>query len=285
MRSIWKGHIQFSLVTIPIRIFSAVDSAESVQFNQLHRDCNGRVGYDKKCKKCENPVPNDDIVKGYEYEPDQYVVFGNEDFDKVKIKSSKVIELEGFVEASEIHPMWYDTPYYVGPDGEVAGKTYGLLRETLASADKLGIGRVVLRDREEIVILGTVDDGLVMYKLRNPATLRNIAEVPKTGGAEAEPEQVKLANTLVDSMSTTIGDLDLTDRYKDAVKEMVTAKVEGKEVLTVVEEAKPVVDIMTALRESISQAKGSRKPMERAKKEPAAAKKKKAAPKRKKKSA
>ena len=212
-------------------------------------------------------------------------MFENDDFDKIKIKSTKVIELEGFVEASEIHPMWYDTPYYVGPDGDVAGKTYGLLRETLASAEKLGIGRVVLRDREEIVILGTVDDGLVMYKLRNPATLRNIAEVPKTGGAEAEPEQVELANTLVDSMSASIADLDLTDRYKQAVKDMVTAKVEGKEVLTVVEEVKPVVDIMTALRDSISQAKGSRKPMERAKKKPAAAKKKKAAPKRKKKSA
>ena len=141
MRSIWKGHIRFSLVTIPIRIYSAVDSAQSIRFNQLHRDCNGRVGYDKRCKKCSDTVANEDIVKGYQYEPDQYVVFEKDDLEKLKLKSTKVIEIEGFVDATEIHPTLYDSPYFAGPDGDVAAKTYALLSSALRTAARWGWAR------------------------------------------------------------------------------------------------------------------------------------------------
>src|SRR5687768_10936555 len=104
MRSIWKGHIRFLLVTIPIRIYNAVDTAESIRFNQLHKEDNGAVGYEKKCKKCSKTLVSEEIVKGYEFEPEQYVIVSTEDLAKIKLTSTKVIEIEGFIDAAEIHP-------------------------------------------------------------------------------------------------------------------------------------------------------------------------------------
>ena len=102
MKAIWKGHIRFSLVTIPIRIYNAVDTAQSIKFNQLHKEDHGPIGYDKRCKKCNRIVANEDIVKGYQYEPEQYAIVEAEDFEKVKLKSTKVIDIEGFVDESEV---------------------------------------------------------------------------------------------------------------------------------------------------------------------------------------
>lgn len=264
MRSIWKGHIRFSLVTIPVRIYGAIETQNTISFNQLHKEDFGRIRYDKRCKKCNEAVSGDDIVKGYEYEPDQYVVIEDEDFEKLKLKSTKIIEIEGFVDASEVHPTLYDTPYFAGPDGPVAAKAYALLRETLRNSGKMGIGRVVLRDRESIMMLAPQGQGLVLYKLRYPKEVRVAEDVPDTSGLEADEAQLALAQTLVDSMSTKFADLTLEDRYRDALTEVITAKIEGKEVVTVAEEEVPVVDIMTALKASIEQAKGSREPMKKA---------------------
>jgi DNA end-binding protein Ku len=166
LRSIWKGHIRFSLVTIPIRIYNAVDTAKTVRFNQLHKECSGRVGYDKRCKKCSKPVKAEDIVKGFQYEPDQYVVFEQGDIDKVKLKSTKVIEIDGFVDASEIHPTLFEAPYFAGPDGEVAAKTYALLGAALKDSGKMGVGKVVLRDREDVVAIAPHEGGLLLHRLR-----------------------------------------------------------------------------------------------------------------------
>ncbi len=264
MRAIWKGHIQFSLVTIPIRVYSAIESSETIRFNQLHVEDYGRIAYDKRCKKCNNVVSNDEIVKGYEYEPDQYVVIEQEDIDKLRVKSTRVIEIQGFVDASEVHPTFYDTPYFAGPDGVVGAKTYALLCQTLRDSNKLGVGKVVLRDRESVVLLTPQGPGLLLHKIRYPHELRDIAQVPQLDGLEADKEQLKLAQTLVDSMSMSLADIELKDSYYDALKELVAAKVEGKEIVTVAEEERPVVDIMTALKESIEQAKSSKKPMKKA---------------------
>jgi DNA end-binding protein Ku len=251
-------------VTIPVRIYGAIETAETIRFNQLHKEDNGPIGYEKKCKKCNEAVKNENIVKGYKYEPDQYIIIEDEDFEKVKLKSTKIIEIEGFVDATEVHPTLFDTPYFAGPDGEVAAKAYALLRQTLSDSGKIGVGRVVLRDRESVMLLTARENGLLLYKLRYPQEIRNITDVPLLEGLEANPDELKLAQTLVDSMSTSFEKIELKDRYKDALREIIDAKIDGEEIVVVEEEEKPVVDIMTALKASIEQAKTEKKPMKKA---------------------
>src|SRR5688572_20177630 len=259
MRSIWKGHIRFSLVTIPIRIYNAVDTSEAIKFNQLHKEDNGPVGYEKKCKKCSKALTSEEIVKGYEFEPEQYVIVSPDDLAKIKLKSTKVIEIEGFIDANEVHPSLYESPYYAGPDGMVAAKTYSLLTQALKTSGKVGIGKVVLRDREEVVMVGPMDGGIVLYKLRNPQELRKMENVPQIEKKEVNKDELKLSISLVESMASSLKEMDLTDRYRDAMREMIEAKIAGKEVVQVAEEEKPVVDIMSALKQSIEQAKAKKK--------------------------
>ena len=263
MRAIWKGHIRFSLVTIPIRIYNAIDSAQSISFNLLSKDGHNPVAYEKKDKVTGRVLRNEDIVKGYQYEPGQFVIIEQEDLDKVKLKSTKVIEIEGFVKAEEVHPSLYESPYFIGPDGEVAAKTYALLAATLKESGKVGVGKVVLRDRETPVLLNPHEGGILMYRLRYPSEVRSIREVPQLLEAKADKEQLKLAKSLVDSMTTRFADIKMEDHYADELKKIIQAKIEGKEIISI-EEAEPeVVDIMTALKASIERAK--KKPMEKAK--------------------
>ena len=147
MRSIWKGHIRFLLVAIPVRIYNALESSEKIQFNQLHRDDYGPIGYDKRCKKCNKIVTNDQITKGYQYEPERYAIVEPEDIAKIKIKTTKAVDIVGFVDRSEIPTTFYDAPYFAGPDGPVSEKPYALLREVMKQTGKVGVGKVVLRDR------------------------------------------------------------------------------------------------------------------------------------------
>src|SRR5436190_479034 len=265
MRSIWKGHIQFSLVTIPIRIYNAVDTEETIRFNQLHKEDNGAVGYDKKCKKCGKTLTTEEIVKGYQFEPEQYVIVSPEDLAKIKLKSTKVIEISGFIDASEVHPSLYESPYFAGPDGPVAAKTYSLLSQALKASGKVGVGKVVLRDREEIVTIAPQEGGLVLYKLRNPSEVRKIQDVPQLEQKEINKDELKLSISLIESMASTLNEIDLKDHYRDALRELIDAKINGKEVIGVPEVEKPVVDIMTALKQSIEQTKSKKKPMEKAK--------------------
>jgi DNA end-binding protein Ku len=271
MRAIWKGHIQFSLVTIPVRIYNAIDSGQSISFNLLSKDGHNPVSYEKKDKVTGQTLRAEDIVKGYQYEPGQYVIIDQEDFDKVKLKSEKVIEIEGFVNTEEVHPTLYEAPYYIGPDGDMAAKTYGLLSQTLKETGRIAVGKVVLRDRETPVLLSPHEGGMVMYRLRYPNEVRSMKEVPQLLEVKTDKEQLKLAKTLVDSMTTKFANIEMKDHYYDKLKAIIDAKVEGKEVVSIVEEAPKVVDIMTALKASIDAAK---KPMEKAK--GASAKKEKA---------
>src|SRR5258705_5312897 len=189
MRSIWKGHIQFSLVTIPIRIYNAVDTEEAIRFNQLHKEDNGPVGYDKKCKKCSKTLTADEIVKGYQFEPEQYVIVSSEDLARIKLKSTKVIEIQGFIDAAEVEAALYESPYFAGPDGPVAAKTYSLLSQALKASGKVGIGKEVLRNRQEIVMISPLDGGIMLYKLRNPIEVRKMESVPQIEHKEINKDE------------------------------------------------------------------------------------------------
>ena len=264
MRAIWKGHIRFSLVTIPIRVYNAIDSGQTLSFNLLSKEGHNPVSYEKKDKVTGQPLRTEDIVKGYQYEPGQYVIVEDEDFAKVRLKSTKVIEIEGFVSAEEVHTTLFDAPYFIGPDGDVAAKTYALLSETLRDTGRVGVGRIVLRDRETIVLLTPEKKGILLYKLRYPSEVKSISEVPQLlENIKVEKEQLKLSKMLVESMAKQFVDIPMKDNYQDALRDMIQAKIDGKEIVVLKEEETPVVDIMSALKASIEQAK--KKPMEKAK--------------------
>ena len=272
MRAIWKGHLRFSLVTIPIRVYNAIDSGQTISFNLLSKEGHNPVSYEKKDKVTGQTLRQEDIVKGYQYEPGQYVIIDDADFLKVKLKSTRVIDIEGFVKSSEVHPTLFDAPYFIGPDGEIAAKTYALLCKTLKESGKMGVGRVVLRDRETVVLLTPEQNGILLYKLRYPNEVRSIGEVPQLiENVKVDKAQIKMARMLVDSMSRQFVDIEMKDNYQDALRGMIQAKIDGKEIVTIAEEETPVVDIMTALKASIEKAK---KPMEKAKGKVAKEKKK-----------
>ena len=262
MRSIWKGHIQFSLVTIPIQVFNAVETKNNVKFNQLHKEDHGRISYKKVCRTCGETMKKRDIVKGFEYAEDQYVVFTPEELNAIKLKSTRTIEIDSFVDINEVPPSRFEAVYFVGPNGDVAKKTFSLLSNVLKKTNKAGIGRIILRDREDVVLVTSEGDGLIMYKMRYPYEVRNIEEVPDLEPIEADEKQLKLAETLVDSLTTSFKEIDFEDRYRDALMELVQEKIDGKQIVQVLEEEEkstPVVDIMDALKASIEAAKKEKK--------------------------
>ena len=222
MRSIWKGHIRFLLVAIPIRVYNAIEASERIQFNQLHRDDFGPVGYDKRCKKCGQIVTNDQITKGYQYEPDRYAIVEPEEIAKVKIKTTRAVDILGFVESSEIPPTFYDSPYYIGPDGPVAEKPFALLRQVLKDTGKVGLAKVVLRDREDLVAVFPHGDGIVLQKLRYPAEVRKIEDVPEIDAApKLDKKELNLATSLVEQMITSFSDIDTVDHYHEALRKLI----------------------------------------------------------------
>jgi len=272
MRSIWKGHIRFLLVAIPIRVYNAIEASEKIQFNQLHRDDFGPVGYDKRCKKCGQIVTNDQITKGYQYESDRYAIVEPEEIAKIKIKTTKAIDIIGFVDTAEIPTTFLDSPYYLGPDGAVAEKPYALLRQVLKDTGKVGLAKVVLRDREDLVAVFPLENGIVLQKLRYPAEIRKVAEVPDVDkDVKIDKKELMLATSLVEQMVTTFGEVDTVDHYHEALRKLIDSKIKGKKVAEFEkEEDIPRLDIMTALKKSLQAS--SRKPMVKA--APAAAKKK-----------
>ncbi len=263
MRSIWKGHIRFLLVAIPVRIYNALETSEKIQFNQLHRDDYGPIGYDKRCKKCGQVVTNDQITKGYQYEADRYAIVEPEDIAKIKIKTTKAVDIIGFVDANEIPTTFFDSPYYAGPDGPVAEKPYALLREVMKQTGKIGIGKVVLRDREDLVALFPQEKGLVLQKLHYPHELRSVENVPEIDGAQKlDKNELKLATILVEQMATSLAEIDTVDNYHEALKMLIESKIKGKKTVEFEVEELPRLDIMSALKKSLQQS--GRKPMVKA---------------------
>lgn len=258
MRSMWRGTIRFSLVSIPVKIYSAIETSEKIQFNQLHRDDFGAIGYDKRCKKCNEVVTNDQITKGYQYEPDRYAIVEPDDLAKIKIKTTKAVDIVGFVAREEIPTTFYDAPYFAGPDGPISENPYALLREVMKQTGKIAVAKVVLRDREDLVALFPQDDGLVIQKLRYPHELRKMEDVPdfetvqKLDGEKLNKNELELATTLVQQMGTTLSEVDTEDNYFNALRTLVDSKIQGREV-TELEEVHevPRLDLMSALKKSL----------------------------------
>src|SRR6476646_942462 len=196
-RSIWKGHLRLSLVTIPIRVYPATNASATVHFNQLHRVCQTRIQYKKWCPHCEREVSNDEIVRGYEFERGRYVELEEADIEKVRPESTRVVNLSQFADASAIDPLLYDTPYYLAPDGKVAAESFAVMRDALQG--KAAIGTVAFHGRERLVAIEPRESGLVMFTLRRADEVRKIDgigdldDVPK----KAKADEVALAKKVM----------------------------------------------------------------------------------------
>lgn len=256
MRSIWKGHIRFSLVTIPISIYSANNTKNNISFDQLHEEDNGKIKYKRVCSTCDEEIPYKKIVKGYEYESEKYVVLTKDDMNSIRLKSERAIDVEAFVDIDEVHPSRFEAVYFIGPSDEVARKTFNLFQQTLKNSRKAGVGRLVLREKEDVVLMMPEKGALVLYKLRYPYELKDISKVPNIKETEVDADQLKLAETLVKSLSKSFSEIDFTDHYRDSLVSLINTKVEGNELVKMVElEAEePVIDIMDALKKSIEEA-------------------------------
>lgn len=257
MRSIWKGHIRFSLVTIPVQIFNAIESKNDISFKQINKNTNSRIRYKKVDANTDEEVAYADIVKGYEYEPDQYVILSKEEMKAIKLISNRAIDVDAFVDMDEVHPSRYEAVYYVGPNGDIAHQTFNLLVKTLRKTNKAGVGRIILRDREDVVLLKPQGKGIVMYKLRYPYEVRKMEDVPDLKDVEVDDTQLGLAETLVSSLTKPFSEINFEDRYRSALLDLVNDKIAGKQIVNIAEEedSAPVVDIMDALKKSIEAAK------------------------------
>ncbi len=256
MKTIWKGHIRFSLVNIPIQLYSAVNSGSEIRFNQLHKTDYGRIRYQKVCEVCDEIMERDDIEKGFQYADNKYVVVKKEEFKSISLKSTKVIEIDAFVDIDEVHPTRFEAIYYVGPRETAAAETYNLFIAALEKTGKAGVGKIVLRDKEDVVLLVAYKKRLLMYKLRYPEELKEIEDVPEVALGEVGEEQLELAETLIKSLNKDFSEVEFFDAYQHKMRELIDAKIEGKQLVQAEEpEEELIVDITDALKASIAHAK------------------------------
>ena len=251
MRPIWKGYLKLSLVTVPVKVYSAT-SAHSLSFNQLHAACNSRINYTKTCP-VHGAIPNEEIVRGYAYEKDRYVIMDDQDFEKVRLESTKAISIVRFVEASDIDPIYYGSAYYLEPDGKIAREAYATLRDAMAG--KVAIAKVVLRGKEDLVGVRVADGVPVMSALyyadevRSTAELEELKEAPKP-----DAEAIQLARQLISGLAGPFEPAIYKDEYQEQLLAIIQEKVEGREAVVADQGAEPlrVVNLMEALKKSLA---------------------------------
>ena len=259
-RPTWKGFIKISLVNIPVRVFPATDSAASISFNQLHRECQTKLQQKRWCPSCETEVPIGDVVKGYEFEKGRWVVISDEDMAKVRPESTRIINLVQFTDAEAIDPIYVDRPYYLAPDGDMAAEAFAVMREGMKG--KAGIGKLSIYGREYLVSVQPRDKGLVMYTLRQSREVRSMDHIDELNvvPAKIKPEEAKLAKQVIETFE---GKLDLSqyrDEYQDELRKIIDKKIAGEEITAPVEEPPArVVNLMDALRKSLDTVSASKK--------------------------
>ncbi|HUQ57586.1 Ku protein [Lentzea sp.] len=259
MRSVWRGAISFGLVSIAVRLYTAVEEHD-FRFNQVHREDGGRIRYKRVCSVCGEEVEYSEITKGYELDDGRMVIMENEDFENLPVKTDKSIDVLEFVAAEEIDPIYFQKTYYLEPD-KAAARPYVLLRDALVKTSQMAVVKITIRQKETLATIRARDDVLVMHTMLWPDEIRKAEFGFLDQEVEVRPQELKMATSLVESMA---GDFDpdtFTDDYRDALGKVIAAKAEGAElpVQPEVEDKGDVIDLMTALERSVEKAKAGRK--------------------------
>jgi DNA end-binding protein Ku len=251
--TVWKGHLTFGLVSMPVRLYSAA-RAVSVSFNQLHEKDHSRINQVIRCQAEDKEIPRSELVKGYEYEKGRYVVIDEEDLKKVTPKTAKVMEILEFVKSAEVDPIYLESSYYLAPD-EGGERPYALLFESLRQSGYYGIAKVTMHNREHIVVLRPGSKGILLHTMYYADEIRQVDEF-RTDTSTVKDRELDMAKMLISSLEADFEPQKYRDTYRENVMQMIEAKVEGRKVVeTPQPHVAPVIDIMEALKKSLADRK------------------------------
>jgi DNA end-binding protein Ku len=249
--SVWKGHLIFGMVSFPIRLFSAARS-ETISFNLLHKDDHSRIKQMTYCALEDKPIQRSETVKGYEYEKDHYVVIDEEDIKKVAPRTAKVMEILEFVKADQVDPIYLESSYYVAPD-EGGEKAYALLFTALKDSGYYGVAKVAMHNREHIIVLRPGAKGILSHTMYFQDEIRQVEEF-RTDTSLVKEKELAMAKMLISSLEENFEPQKYHDSYRENLKKMIEAKIEGRKVVeTPSEHIAPVIDIMEALKKSLAE--------------------------------
>jgi DNA end-binding protein Ku len=255
-RASWKGYLKLSLVSCPVRLYPATTTSERISFNQLHKKTHNRINM-KPVDPELGLVERSDLIKGYEYEDKQYIIIDDSDLEAVRIESNHTMNIEAFVNESEVDVIYQDAPYYMAPDGAMAEETFAVLREAMRKSGKVAIARLVLSSRERVVTIGPRENGMFVCTLRNPNEVRGTAEYfGNIPAGKPDPEMLQLAEALIKQKETAFEPKNYEDRYEIALMAMIREKLKGhKPIIAAAPERGNVINLMDALKASLSQSK------------------------------
>ena len=255
MASIWKGAISFGLVSIPVELRPAVRT-DRLSFRMLHAEDMAPVKYERVCSADGEPVPWSEIVKGYEYAKGKFVVMTPEDFERAKLEKSKTIDIMDFAKDDEIDPRFFDTPYYLLPT-KAGEKAYALLREAIRRQNTVGIGKIIVREKQHLAGIKVVGDALVLETMRFADELVDAKELNFPGSDIVRPQELDMAEQLVSNLAEPFDPTKYTDDYRTNLMRIIKAKMKGKEAKLEGADEGPtdpkVIDLMSRLRESLEQ--------------------------------
>ena len=254
-RSSWKGFLKLSLISVPVKAFTANNTTETLRLNQLHKDCHSRVKYQKVCPE-HGELKSTEIVSGYEYAKDQYVVIETDELNKMRPESDHAVRIDGFIAKDEVDPIYHaGRTYYLTPDGVAGKKAYALLHKGMVDADVCAMAQVVIAGREQLVLVRPVEKLLAMTVLSIAKRIKAVDEfTSELDDEETSPEEMKLAETLIGA--STIADFDYAkyeDAYHEKLSQLIEAKVAGKEIVQAPDHEEPkIINLMEALKASVA---------------------------------
>jgi DNA end-binding protein Ku len=270
---IWRGYLQLSLVTCPVAMYAANHDRGSLHFNLINPKTGNRIRMITQDSETEEELSRKDLVKGYEFKKDTYIILTDEDFESARVESSGTMKVDKFVDIASIDPIYYDASYYLAPDGKAGKDVYAVLRDAVANTGKMALARVVISRRERAVGIVPMGNGLVAHTLHEERDLNKAADVfDDIPAGKSDPEMVKLATQLIERQTGEYDPADVEDRYEARLRELIDAKLKGEGIQPLDEEEPDrgnVIDLMAALRQSLGQDKGPEKKSAEPKKAPA----------------
>lgn len=260
-RPSWEGHLRLSLVTCPVALYPATTEAETVRFNLITPKTNNRIRMKTVDAGTEQEVARSDLVKGFQIAKNEYVLLDKEDFESVKLESTRIIDIEKFVPRDSIDRLYWDTPYHLVPSGKTGVEAFAVIRAAMAHKKMVALGRLVMSIRERICAVEIEDDGLLLTTLRTAEEVRSAQELPHIDLPKPSPQMLDIAEKIVDQQSGKFDPTEFVDRYEDALRQLIEEKKKGKPVKPQVpaNDDGKVVDLMAALKQSLAgSGRGSR---------------------------